>query len=119
MRITQQHLVRLIVGVSGGFFWVMTVASVAAGARGNDYGLAMIVGNVAGVAVVDRWLRWARGLGVFAAALLGGVGALLVWDALPWKSGEWMGYGYWTFGLSVASSGLWWGAWGYRQDGGA
>ena len=111
-----RQVLRVVIGLVCGLFWVLTVASVASGAPGNDYGLAMIAGNVVGIVLVDRWIWWARGFGVFLAGLLGSVGAVAIWDALPWKSGDWMGYGYWAWLLSAASVGLWWVGWGYRLD---
>jgi hypothetical protein len=110
-------VLRVVIGLVCGLFWVMVVAGVAAGDPGSDLGLAMIVGNGAGVAVADRWawLRRSRGVGVFAATLVGSVGALLLWDALPGRVPA-HGLGYWVWFPAAVSSGLWWAVSGSGHD---
>jgi predicted MFS family arabinose efflux permease len=109
-----RRVLRVVIGLVCGLFWAMTVASVASG---DDLGLAMVVGNVAGVAVADRWawLRRSRGSGVFAATLVGSIVALLVWDALPGRLPA-HGLGYWVWFPAAASSGLWWAVSGSGHD---
>ena len=114
MPMVLRQVLRVVIGLVCGLFWVYTVASAV---DGDDLALAMIVGNVAGVAVADRWawLRRSRGVGVFAATLVGSVGALMLWDALPGRVPA-HGLGYWVWFPAAASSGLWWAGWGYRLE---
>jgi len=116
MRITEQLLKRGILGLLGGACWVFVLIAVLGGVTGGDYLFAAVVGNVVGLLIADRWLRRLRGGGVFLAAELFGIGALLGWDRTPWKTDDWQGTGIVTVVLGVATVALWWAVYGYRLD---